>query len=63
MTVKEFIEELKKLDQDKPIWIMYDPPFAVFEPEITHLVGDDAYFAEMFSGEGIEEGDYAIIAD
>ena len=62
MTVREFIEVLQKLDQDRAIWQIYDPPYAVWEPEITHIVGDDSEYAEMFSGEGVKEGDYAMIA-
>ena len=36
-TVKQFIEELQKLDQDKPIWIYYDLAFA-FEPDIETAI-------------------------
>ena len=61
MKVRELIEELQKLDQEKNIWQMYDPPYAVDEVEITHLVGDDADYAEMFSRRGVKVGDYAII--
>ena len=62
MKVKDFIEELKKLDQEKNIWLMYDPPFSVSEPEVEHLVGDNTDFARMFSDRDVKEGDYAIIA-
>lgn len=61
MTVREFIAELSKLDQDKNIWEMYDPPFACDEPRVNHLVGNYADYAYMFAGEGVKEGDYAII--
>ena len=47
MTVRELIEELKKLDQEKKVWVMYDPPYAVWEPEFQHLVGEDKELAEM----------------
>lgn len=63
MTVKEFIEELKKLDQDKDIWLMYDPPYSVGEPEVDHLIDDKSDYAKMFSDREVKEGDYAIIAD
>lgn len=62
MTVRDFISILQKLDQDRAIWQIYDPPYAVWEPKITHLAGDDSEYAEMFSGEGVKEGDYAMIA-
>ena len=32
MTVREYIEELKKLDQDKGIWVAYDYPCNMFAP-------------------------------
>lgn len=60
MKVREFIDLLSKLDQDKNIWLMYDPPFARSEPEVTHLVGDNKEYADMY--DNVQEGDYAIIA-
>ena len=59
MKIKDFIAELQKLDQDKDIWVMYDPPYAVGEPEVEHLVGDRADYAAMY--DEVAEGDYAII--
>ena len=32
MTVREYIKYLKKLDQDKGIWVAYDFPCNMFEP-------------------------------
>lgn len=61
MKVKELIAELQKLDQEKNIWQMYDPPFSCGEVKVYHLVGDDKYYAEMFESDGVKEGDYAII--
>jgi hypothetical protein len=59
MKVKELIEQLKKLDQDKSIWVLYDPPYFCREPVIDCL--EDAYkdYADMF--DETEEKDYAII--
>lgn len=62
MTVKELIEQLQSLDQDKSIWLFYDPPCACGEVIITPLVGFNADYAMMFKAEGVKEGDYAIIA-
>lgn len=61
MKVKEFIEQLQKLDPEKNIWEMYDPPCACGEVEVKHLVDGYADYAVMFSDEGVEVGDYAII--
>ena len=61
MTVREFITELSKLDQDKNIWLMYDPPHACDEPRVHHLVGYDKDYAHMF--DEVKEGDYAIICE
>lgn len=60
MKVKELIEHLQTLDPEKNIWQMYDPPFACREVRITHLVENDADYAEMF--DNVEVGDYAIIS-
>jgi len=54
-TVKQFIEELQKLDQDKPIWIYYDLAFA-FEPDIEVSNGED--YTE--DSPKIEKDDYII---
>jgi len=60
MKVKELIAELQKLDPEKNIWQMYDPPFYCGEVEIEHLVGEvNSYYVDLF--EEVEEGDYAII--
>lgn len=60
MKVREFIDLLSKLDQDKNIWKMYDPPYACVEPHVEHLVGDSKDYADMFPE--VQEGDYAIIS-
>ena len=61
MKVKELIAELQKLDQEKNIWLMYDPPFSCREVEVDHLSGCMTDYAKMFESEGVKEGDYAII--
>jgi hypothetical protein len=59
--VKEFIEALQGLDQEANIWLMYDPPFACTKPKVTHLVGADEVYANMYADDGVSAGDYAII--
>jgi len=58
MTVKELIEQLQELEQDRNIWIFYDYPYAAIEPEITDQASKDA--ARIFDVEGVKEGDYFI---
>lgn len=57
MKVKELIEELKKLDQEKGIWILYDY-FAILEP-IPDVKADEEY-VKMYGKHGMELGDYII---
>ena len=57
-TVKQFIEELQKLDQNKPIWVYYDSYYA-FEPEVKVSDGTD-YTSE--NSEIINKDDYIIVA-
>lgn len=60
MKVKDFINELQQLDQDKNIWVMYDPPYGLKEPKAKHLVGDYmSAYADMY--DEVAVGDYAII--
>lgn len=56
-TVRELIAELQKLDQDKPIWQIYDGFFAY--PAKVKVV--DEHAAECASSDGVKEGDYAFI--
>lgn len=53
-TVKQFIEELQKLDQDKPIWVYYDMCDAL-EPTISVV-------DELDYDEKMNKGDYIIEA-
>lgn len=57
-TIKQFIKELQKLDQDKPIWVYYDSYYA-FEPEVNKVLEDD-YTSE--DSERMNKDDYKIMA-
>ena len=67
MKVKEFIEQLQKLDQDKGIWIIYDCYLAI-KPEVEDegLTESDAeYYRSNDCRRGdydVKAGDYVIIA-
>lgn len=58
MTVKELIENLKELDQEREIWIFYDYPYAAIEPIIDGEADEEQ--AARFSR--VVEGDYFIFA-
>lgn len=60
MTVKELIEQLQSLEQDRNIWIFYDYPYAAMKPEIDGQASKEA--ADNFHAEGVKEGDYFISA-
>ena len=60
MTVREYIKYLKKLDQDKGIWVAYDFPCDMFEP-IPDTVAR-AVHADIYGDIGVKEGDYVISA-
>jgi len=53
-TVRELVEELQKLDQDRAIWVWYDM-FAAIVPRVTEA---DTYDA----GGKVQPGDYLIEA-
>ena len=65
MKVKDYIEYLKTLDQERGIWVAYDFPCDMFDPtpdaraEAIHVncFGKDSRY-----GVGVEEGDYIISA-
>lgn len=62
MKVKELIEELKKLDQDKGIWIIYDG-FLPIKPEVDDVIQteeDAEYYSRYSDGEDVKVGDYVI---
>ena len=60
MTVRELIEYLKTLDQDKGIWVEYDT-ISVFSP-----TPDETFrpyeINEQYERSGVKAGDYKIIA-
>ena len=58
MKVKELIEELKKLDQEKGIWVVYDG-FTAFPPIPNETVEDESY---LIPEDGMLKGDYVIWA-
>lgn len=62
MKVKEFIEQLKKLDQEKGIWIIYDC-FQPLKPEVDDVVKteEDAEYYRCYEND-VKVGDYVITA-
>ena len=60
MTVKELIEHLQTLDQDKNIWVFYDYPCSAFEPIPDETAEEEAEI--FFNEEGVKNGDYVITA-
>lgn len=56
MKVKEFIEHLQTLDQDKDIYVVYDS-FLVFDPEVSIADEDWDLGNEMFK---YRKGNYLI---
>jgi hypothetical protein len=60
MTVREYIEHLKTLDQDKGIWVAYDFPCDMFEPIPDEVATE--HHAMVFGEEVVKIGDYVISA-
>ena len=60
MKVKELIEQLQKLDQEKGIWIIYDT-FQPIKPEVDEKVinEEDAEYYRRYK-EDVKAGDYTI---
>ena len=56
MKVKEYIEQLRKLDPEKDLWILYDYCYALV-PEVEEVTSDDEFIPDE-----IKEGDYIIKA-
>lgn len=56
MKVKEFIEHLQTLDQDKDIYVVYDS-FFVFDPEVSIADEDWELGDKTFE---YKKGDYLI---
>lgn len=63
MKVKEFIEQLQKLDQERGIWIIYDSHQPI-KPEVDGVVEteEDAEYYSRYSDEGVKVNDYIITA-
>ena len=57
MTVRELIEHLQTLDQDKGVWVCYDT-FCWFPP----VPDDTAKMDIEVYGDVVKKGDYVIIA-
>ena len=64
MTVREFIEDLKELDQDRNIWFSKDGSYLAWDmPEPVRLTAFDAdYFDNCCDerGRAPREGDYFV---
>lgn len=61
MTVKELIEHLQTLEQDKGIWVVYDSGCSIFAPVPDARI-DGEYTLIYHDNVGIQEGDYVITA-
>ena len=62
MTVREYIAELQKLDQNRNIWTVYDYHY-FWETEVPEVVDEETLFRLGDDAEGVVEiGDYFIIA-
>ena len=58
MKVKDFIERLQVLDQDKDIWIVYDGGYTANPPKIEI---EEEGFTEMIDrGNEVKKGDYTL---
>ena len=60
ITVRDYIEHLKTLDQDRNIWVSYDFPYDMFAPIPDKTATEREY--EVFGRIGVKEGDYIINA-
>ena len=58
MKVKELIEQLQKLDQERNIWVRYDVVY-FYAPTIDKD-NIDEWEAEEYKEQGVKEGDYTI---
>lgn len=59
MKVKEFIEHLQKLDQERNIWVRYDGIY-FYEPVVDEEDNVSEWEAEEYEAQDIQEGDYTI---
>ena len=60
MKVKELVAELQKLDQEKGIILLYDSFYVLNIFPLETATEDEA---EMFKEDGVEVGDYMIMAE
>ena len=63
MKVKELIEYLKTLDQERGIWVFYDSGYAIFPP-VPDTTVQDQYIVNNYQDKapGISMNDYVISA-
>jgi hypothetical protein len=59
MTVKELIEQLQTLDQERNIWVHYDGIY-FYEPVVDEEDNVRGWEAEEYESQDIQEGDYTI---
>ena len=59
MKVKEFIEHLQTLDQERNIWVRYDG-VSFYEPIVDEEDNVTKWEEEEFISQDIQEGDYCL---
>lgn len=59
MKVKEFIEHLQTLDQERNIWVRYDG-VSFYEPIVDEEDNVTKWEEEEFISQDIQEGDYTL---
>ena len=59
MKVKELIEKLQGLDQERNIWVFYDFPCDCDEPDFHECKEEEA---DVFKDDGCKPGDYVHYA-
>ena len=62
MKVKELIEQLQKLDQEKGVWIIYDGHQPI-KPEVDNIIKTEAearYYNHYRDDEDVKVDDYVI---
>ena len=66
MKVKELIEKLSKLDPERDIWVGYDYPYDVQEPDFREYTKDDMseyFYRGKDKEDRIKIGDYMHFAE
>lgn len=63
MKVKELIEKLSRLDQERDIWIGYDYPHDVQEPDFRAFEESDISDYFGYNDDRIRVGDYIHFAE